>query len=532
MKKKLLILAALFTFIPLNVKAQTLANYVTGLVGNDSSVVADDPDHNPRYIGANPNNYVEFNGELWRIIGVFDGRVKLIRKDYVINLIMFDRTASNINSGYGVNYWATSIIQRELNGDYLNANLDADTIWEADKTFDHTRVLKRDAQDMIDDAVWHQSMINLDENNNGLTLSTMTAAQAYANERSNVIPVFNTTKSTANDGTVREPTWTGKVGLMYMSDYLYSTSGNDATPRETCIGKISWSGSNCYKNTWMPYYNAWTITPSYNADRAIYMCATSMYGIGCSALPSSYAGNTLYPVVYLKPSISFNDGTGTSDDPFRISNPKVVTFNTNDGSNVDNQYVLPNRKASKPSDPTKEDNIFKGWYTDPELTNEFDFDSEITGDITLYAKWQFDYKILEGKDQTFADKDLTIKTNGDLTKLEKIKVNDKVVDEKNYELKKGSTILTLKADYLKALENANYTITFEYSDGSVSTTFKINQETKLAANTTEDTTTKEETKTTNPKTGDNVMKFIILLGVSIVGFIVIIIVALKKKTKK
>ena len=43
--------------------------------------------------------------------------------------------------------------------------------------------------------------------------------------------------------------------------------------------------------------------------------------------------------------------------------------------------------AIRPDNPTKDDSVFLGWYTDPELTHPFDFSGEVTDDITLYAKW-------------------------------------------------------------------------------------------------------------------------------------------------
>lgn len=153
MKKKFIFLLAVFMLIPFSVNAQTLADYVTGLVDTDDSVVADDPDHNPRYIGVNPNNYVLFNNELWRIVGVFDGKVKLVRKESLLDLALFDRTSNyRINNGWGTNYWPESALKKQLNGDYLNADLAADTNWSG-HTFDHTRVLTTEAQSMIADSV-------------------------------------------------------------------------------------------------------------------------------------------------------------------------------------------------------------------------------------------------------------------------------------------------------------------------------------------------------------------------------------------
>lgn len=74
----------------------------------------------------------------------------------------------------------------------------------------------------------------------------------------------------------------------------------------------------------------------------------------------------------------------------------TVTFNSNGGSNVTEQPIAKegdNKKAKKPADPVKKGFIFEGWFTDAELTQEFDFDTDVTGNITLYAKWTQGYMV-------------------------------------------------------------------------------------------------------------------------------------------
>ena len=70
----------------------------------------------------------------------------------------------------------------------------------------------------------------------------------------------------------------------------------------------------------------------------------------------------------------------------------TVTFNSNGGSNVESQKVFPNEKVTKPENPTKEPDgfttyDFDGWYTDEACSEEYNFESEVTKDIILYAKW-------------------------------------------------------------------------------------------------------------------------------------------------
>ena len=65
----------------------------------------------------------------------------------------------------------------------------------------------------------------------------------------------------------------------------------------------------------------------------------------------------------------------------------TVTFNSSGGSSVASQTVEHGKTASKPADPSKGNKAFGGWYTDENLTSQFNFNSKITGNITLYAKW-------------------------------------------------------------------------------------------------------------------------------------------------
>jgi len=71
--------------------------------------------------------------------------------------------------------------------------------------------------------------------------------------------------------------------------------------------------------------------------------------------------------------------------------PYTVTFNSNGGNAVQNQTVYYGSKAVRPEDPVKIGYIFVNWYSDSNLTNEFDFSSPVTGNMTLYAKYTFEW---------------------------------------------------------------------------------------------------------------------------------------------
>jgi uncharacterized repeat protein (TIGR02543 family) len=68
-------------------------------------------------------------------------------------------------------------------------------------------------------------------------------------------------------------------------------------------------------------------------------------------------------------------------------NQYTVDFNSNGGSAVTSQSVNYNATATQPSDPTKTDSTFAGWYSDEGLLFAFSFSTLITASITLYAQW-------------------------------------------------------------------------------------------------------------------------------------------------
>ena len=67
--------------------------------------------------------------------------------------------------------------------------------------------------------------------------------------------------------------------------------------------------------------------------------------------------------------------------------PFVVTFHSQGGSTVVGQYVKAGGVVTVPAAPSKAGFVFGGWYTEPECTNEYNFNLAVTGDLQLYAKW-------------------------------------------------------------------------------------------------------------------------------------------------
>lgn len=154
------------------------------------------------------------------------------------------------------------------------------------------------------------------------------------------------------------------------------------------------------------------------------------------------------------------------------------------------------------------------------------------------------YKILDGANSSWTentDGSLTIRGNGEMEKFQNVKVDGKIIDKKNYTVTKGSTIITLKADYLKTLATGDHTFEIVWTDGSATTKFAVaknksgdnnknnnNNNKKNNSNnaknnqTTQNNPTdtkKKEQSVTAPKTGDtsDMTLWTTLLIVSFVG---------------
>lgn len=122
-----------------------------------------------------------------------------------------------------------------------------------------------------------------------------------------------------------------------------------------------------------------------------------------------------------------------------------------------------------------------------------------------------DYKIIEGANGTWtqnSDGTLTFRANGDFSKFTGVKVDGTLIDAKNYTAVSGSTVITLKADYLKTLSVGTHKLTVVYTDGECSTNFEVkkaaSEQTKPTEGDKTDTTKPAGGKdTTSPQTGDN-----------------------------
>ncbi len=95
-----------------------------------------------------------------------------------------------------------------------------------------------------------------------------------------------------------------------------------------------------------------------------------------------------------------------------------VSFNSNGGSDVEEQSVIENQKATEPTDPTRTGYTFKGWFKESTLNTEWDFDTDVvTADTTLYAKWEINkYEVSFDTDDGSAVGNQTIEHNSKAVK--------------------------------------------------------------------------------------------------------------------
>ena len=152
-----------------------------------------------------------------------------------------------------------------------------------------------------------------------------------------------------------------------------------------------------------------------------------------------------------------------------------------------------------------------------------------TKDITIKVNAvPASYKIISGADSEWkqnTDGTITIVGNGEFSKFESVKVDGSIIDAKNYTAKEGSTIIILKADYLKTLSVGTHSFEIVWADGSAGTSFKVSK------NTSDSEGSKDNSQQpTPPQTGDNSrpMLWVTLLAPSLAGLLALLSVRRKK----
>ena len=305
---------------------QSLSSCIAAMDGVDETLYHHDAnltngagDNSYRFAGSSDvvNNYVCFGSSeapcpadnLYRIIGVFGDRVKLIKSDYANSnllgtngdyspgtntmsgsstykgeLATINRYTWNyanntsINSGYGSNTWSTSLLNKtNLNQNFIT-NIGAE--W-ANK---------------IDMTTWK---VGGNTQNN---IYSQPAKTAYQNEIVNPV----TTNSTDN-----KTEYSAKIGLMYVSDYGFA-----AVPSAWTANLNTYNGEAIKNANWMYMgLNEWTISRGANIDWYVFR-VTSTGNVATYYANDAYA---VRPVFYLSSSVTYAEGDGTKDLPIRVN---------------------------------------------------------------------------------------------------------------------------------------------------------------------------------------------------------------------
>ena len=153
---------------------------------------------------------------------------------------------------------------------------------------------------------------------------------------------------------------------------------------------------------------------------------------------------------------------------------------------------------------------------------------------------KIEYKVIEGAEQTYTIKEDTearFRIDADYSLFNnKVYVDNVLVDSSNYTSKSGSTIIVLNKDYVDTLAVGEHTLKVAFADGGeAETTFTIAKKAENNNNNENNTPSKPEDKEemkdngSNPKTGDNIMLYVAIASMSIIGLVATTIVAKKKK---
>ena len=286
-----------------------------------------------RYRGASPKNYVTFNNEVWRILGVFptddgtgniENRIKLI-KDQSIGNNYWNTTQVASTSTY--NNWTGATLMKYLNGTYYNSLINNNSI------------------DMVDDVKYYLGGFNA-------VNSTIQDMYSYERKTSGSGTYYYSTNPTS---------WTGKLGLMYASDYGYAAlncetkllGGNSSTDIRVC------NTTNWLYNIKV---NEWVMAQAGSSNSyAFYVVSSgnlSYNSVNGSAM-------AVRPTLYLKSEVQITEGDGTSSNPYKLSFSKNEdTSNANApvlASNMIPVYYDGTDKAWKKAD-VKNKTMENRWY--------------------------------------------------------------------------------------------------------------------------------------------------------------------------
>ena len=299
---------------------------------NGSSSVGVDAG-NIRYYGANPNNYIYFNCsnyklqssstcEIWRIIGIVDGKMKIIRSSSIGSYSWDNKnTDTGAETVYGKNDWTTARLMKLLNpSDYYTAdNNDSGNgqslYWTAQSGTCFS------GQDNATTSCNFTSTGLKNAITKNLIAETTYYTRGHSSPSIYVGVIYDKERVSGTVYTGRPTSWTGKVAIPYPSDYGY------AADLSLCQQTLNnYNDETCTTNNWMynvitnnGTYYSWLLTP--------YVGNTSYMGDAWHVIESGkvnsngtgYFADGVTPVLYLNSSVSIKSGSGTSSDPYQLS---------------------------------------------------------------------------------------------------------------------------------------------------------------------------------------------------------------------
>ena len=278
--------------------------------------------HDYRYVGADPNNYVWFNNDMYQIIGVFDENSHGKTGEYLVKLIMANPlgtfswgayNSSNTSGTYSSykNDWTgtTTGVKANLNvlfNEYFLNSTNTSSIYGACSNwtyfYSNTNYRTNDCSDIVGYGI-DSSALNSIETTTWYLYGSRTAQSKqnwYLCERG------GNSCTGANSGAYSTTT-DAKIGLMYLSDYLYASSYY--TSSDTTTQGASYFGN---KN-WLYKGYEWTLTPDASGSNGVWYVRYGPAPNYSTANPSSAR-----PAFYLKSTVSISGGDGTFANPYII----------------------------------------------------------------------------------------------------------------------------------------------------------------------------------------------------------------------
>ena len=281
--------------------------------------------HDYRYVGVNVNNWVSFNNDLYRIIGVFDENSHGVTGQYLVKLIMANpiggyswgvyntSNTSGTYSGYA-NDWtgkATGVkanLNVLLNEYFINKTNTSSTYGSCSNwTYYYTNTDYRtnDCTDIVGFGI-DSKLTSYIENATWYLYGSNTGQSKqnwYLCERGR-----GGNSCTPSGPSTGDTSVTSKMGLMYLSDYLYA-SGYYSNADTSIEGDYGFGNKN-----WLNKANEWTITPyTYDPDGVGYVWSVRT-GYVDFALETSPLES--HPTFYLKSDVKISGGFGTYNNPY------------------------------------------------------------------------------------------------------------------------------------------------------------------------------------------------------------------------